>query len=82
MVVCITPIFDSQKMGSMPITNRLTADGYELLEMAGMYNAYVMSIITVSEDGDGSVTVGHIAHSAAWRTHHLARIDGIIRECV
>ena len=81
MVVCITPIFDTQKQGSVPITNRLTATGYELLEMSGLYNAYVLSIITVGRDGDGSVTIGHIAHNATWRTRNLKRIDGIIREC-
>lgn len=81
MVACITPFYEAKKSGSVPIALRITADGYELIENTGMANAYVMSIITVSEDGAGSVTVGYLADGIAWADTQKRRIVSIIAEC-
>ena len=83
LVACMTPLYDAVKWGGTPILMRITATGYELIEMSGLYNAFVFSTISISGVGvgDGSAITGFVSTDLAYREKHRRKIEAIIRQC-
>ncbi len=81
MVACMTPLYDAVKWGGTPILMRITATGFELIEMGGMYDSYVLTLISVDGAEGGSTAVGYIASGIPWHGKHRRRLGGIISQC-
>ena len=81
LVACMTPLYDAVKWGGTPILMRITATGFELIEMGGLYDSYVLTLISIEGGAAGSAVTGYIASGIPWHDKHQRRLTGIIRQC-
>jgi len=80
VVACLTPLYD-QVTGNIPAQMRITPSGFELIEMGGLYNAFIFSTISVDGVANGSAIMGFVSTDLAYREKHRRKIEAIIRQC-
>ena len=80
MVACLTPLYD-QVTGNIPAQMPITLFGFELIEMSGLYNAFIFSTISVDGADEGSIVTGFVSSDLAYREKHIRKIEAIICQC-